>query len=404
MIEAGSSSRSLPFVVLLILLLGAGAAAAAASATRAKEDLRELRGKIDALQKRLADAEESKTEAADALKESERAISDATRNLHELGQQSREANQRLAGLRAASQENEITIRAQQSLLAKLLYQHYLGGQSEPFKLLLNRENPNQIARQMHYFGYISRARTDLIEGLRSRLARLKDLAQEVEQQVTELAAIAAEQTIQKRRLEQEKRARGQVLTKISRDIQKQKREIGTLKRDENRLTRLIEQLGKIISRTPPRTAPAPRLKNERLPDGTGDGTPFQALKGKLSLPVRGELGNRFGSPRSDSGLMWKGLFIASKAGEEVRAIAAGRVVFADWLRGFGNLLIIDHGDSYMSLYGNNETLYKRVGDTLRGGETIATVGNTGGNADSGLYFEVRFQGKAFDPLTWVNVK
>lgn len=404
MIGAGSSSRSLPFVVLLILLLGAGAAAAAASATRAKEDLRELRGKIDALQKRLADAEESKTEAADALKESERAISDATRNLHELGQQSREANQRLAGLRAASQENEITIRAQQSLLAKLLYQHYLGGQSEPFKLLLNRENPNQIARQLHYFGYISRARTDLIEGLRSRLARLKDLAQEVEQQVTELAAIAAEQTIQKRRLEQEKRARGQVLTKISRDIQKQKREIGTLKRDENRLTRLIEQLGKIISRTPPRTAPAPRLENERLPDGTGDGAPFQALKGKLSLPVRGELGNRFGSPRSDSGLMWKGLFIASKAGEEVRAIAAGRVVFADWLRGFGNLLIIDHGDSYMSLYGNNETLYKRVGDTLRGGETIATVGNTGGNADSGLYFEVRFQGKAFDPLTWVNVK
>jgi len=395
--------RPLRFAVLLALFLGASAAAAAASATRAKEDLRELRGKIEALQKRLADAEESKTEATDALKASERAISDAARSLHELEQQSREASQRLAGLRAASQENETTIRAQQSLLAKLLYQQYLGGRSEPLKLLLNRENPNQIARQIHYFGYISRARTDLIDGLRSRLARLKDLAQEVEQQVTELAAIAAEQTTQKRRLEQEKRSRGQVLTKISRDIRKQKREIGTLRRDENRLSRLIEQLGKIISRTPPRT-PAPRLKNERLPDGTGDGTPFQALKGKLNLPVRGELGNRFGSPRSDSGLMWKGLFIASKAGEEVRAIAAGRVVFADWLRGFGNLLIIDHGDSYMSLYGNNETLYKRVGDTLRGGETIATVGNTGGNADSGLYFEVRFQGKAFDPLTWVSVK
>ncbi len=395
--------RPLRFAVLLALFLGAGAAAAAASATRAKEDLRELRGKIEALQKRLADAEESKTEATDALKASERAISDATRSLRELEQQSREASQRLAGLRAASQENETTIRAQQSLLAKLLYQQYLGGRSEPLKLLLNRENPNQIARQIHYFGYISRARTDLIEGLRSRLARLKDLAQEVEQQVTELAAIAAEQTAQKRRLEQEKRSRGHVLTKISRDIRKQKREIGTLRRDENRLSRLIEQLGKIISRTPPRT-PAPRLKNERLPDGTGDGTPFQALKGKLNLPVRGELANRFGSPRSDSGLMWKGLFIASKAGEEVRAIAAGRVVFADWLRGFGNLLIIDHGDSYMSLYGNNETLYKRVGDTLRGGETIAAVGNTGGNADSGLYFEVRFQGKAFDPLTWVNVK
>ena len=120
--------------------------------------------------------------------------------------------------------------------------------------------------------------------------------------------------------------------------------------------------------------------------------------------MRGELGNRFGSPRSDSGLNWKGLFIAARPGEEVHAIAAGRVVFADWLRGFGNLLIIDHGDSYMSLYGNNETLYKQVGETIRGGETIAAVGNSGGNTDSGLYFEIRYQGKPFDPLTWVNAR
>lgn len=397
-------SRLLRLVTLLILLCGAGAAWSAPSATGAKEELRELRGKIEALQKRLADAEESRTEAADALKASERAISDANRSLRELAQQSREADQRLAELRAALRESETTLKAQRALLARLLYQQYLGGQPEPLKLLLNRENPNQIARQIHYFGYISRARAGLIEGLRTHLVRLQELAQEVERQVARLAAIAAEQTAQKQRLEQEKRARGQVLTRISRDIQKQKREIGTLKRDENRLTRLVEQLGRIISRTPSRPSAAARLKNERLPDGTGDGSPFQALKGKLSLPVRGELGNRFGSPRSDSGLMWKGLFIASKTGEEVRAVASGRVVFADWLRGFGNLLIIDHGDSYMSLYGNNEALYKRVGDTIRGGEIIATVGNSGGNADSGLYFEVRYQGKPFDPLTWVNVR
>lgn len=398
-------SRLSRLVTLLILLCSAGAAWSAPSATGAKEELRELRGKIEALQKRLADAEESRTEAADALKASERAISDANRSLRELAQQSREADQRLAELRAALRESETTLKAQRALLARLLYQQYLGGQQpEPLKLLLNRENPNQIARQIHYFGYISRARADLIEGLRTHLARLRELAQEVERQVARLAAIAAEQTAQKQRLEQEKRARGQVLTRISRDIQKQKREIGTLRRDENRLTRLIEQLGRIISRTPSRPPSAARLRNERLPDGTGDGSPFQALKGKLSLPVRGELGNRFGSPRSDSGLMWKGLFIASKTGEEVRAVASGRVVFADWLRGFGNLLIIDHGDGYMSLYGNNEALYKRVGDTIRGGEIIATVGNSGGNADSGLYFEIRHQGKPFDPLTWVNVR
>jgi septal ring factor EnvC (AmiA/AmiB activator) len=398
-----TSGRQLQLVALLILLLGTGITAAAPTATRAREDLRELRGKIEALQQRLTDAEESKTEAADALRESERAISDASRRLRELGQQSSDVRQRLAALRAASRDNETTLTAQRALLAKLLYQQYLGGRSESLKLLLNGENPNQIARQMHYFSYISRAHATLITSLRAHLARLKALAQDVEHQLAELTTIASRQTVQKKRLESEKRARRQVLTGIARDIRKQKRKIGTLKRDENRLTRLIEQLGKIIARVPPRRS-IPRLKNERLPDGAGDGSPFEDLKGTLRLPVRGELGNRFGSPRSDSGLNWKGLFIDSKPGEEVHAIAAGRVVFADWLRGFGNLMIIDHGDGYMSLYGNNETLYKQVGETIRGGETVAAVGNSGGNTDSGLYFEIRYQGKPFDPLTWVNVK
>jgi septal ring factor EnvC (AmiA/AmiB activator) len=122
------------------------------------------------------------------------------------------------------------------------------------------------------------------------------------------------------------------------------------------------------------------------------------------LPVRGELASRFGSPRQDGGVVWKGLFIAARPGDEVRAIAGGRVVFADWLRGFGNLLIIDHGANYMSLYGYNEALFKQVGEIIRGGERIATVGNTGGHPDSGLYFEIRHEGRPFDPLTWVQRK
>ena len=388
------------FALLPILLLASSSTLAASTAAGAKQELRELRGKIEALQKRLADAEESKTEAADALKESERAISDANRSLRELAEQSFAVNQRLAELRAESRRGEDALKSQQALLARLLYQQYLGGRAEPLRLLLNREDPNRIARQMHYFGYISRARADFIDQLRASLARLKELAHETEQKAMELAAIATEQTAQKRRLEQEKRARTQVLTRIAREIQQQQREIGTLRRNENRLSRLIEQLGRIIARTP---APPP-LRNERVPDGSGDGSPFERLKGQLSLPVRGELGNRFGSQRSDGGLTWKGLFIAARPGEEVRAIAAGRVVFADWLRGFGNLLIIDHGGAYMSLYGNNETLYKRVGELIRGGDAVAAVGNSGGNPDSGLYFELRHQGKPLDPLAWVNVK
>jgi septal ring factor EnvC (AmiA/AmiB activator) len=188
--------------------------------------------------------------------------------------------------------------------------------------------------------------------------------------------------------------------KVSRQIEKQRREISTLKRDETRLTRLVERLSKMLARA----KPPPGVRNERLPEGTPVTGAFGQLKGRLSLPVRGELKNRFGGPREGSGVLWKGLFIASQTGQEVKAIAPGRVVFADWLRGFGNLLIIDHGDGYMSLYGNNESLFKQVGDPARSGEAVAAVGNSGGNMDSGLYFEIRHQGVAFDPLGWVSLR
>jgi len=382
-----------------IFLLATGAVAAA-TAAGAREELRELRGKIEALQNRLASAEESKNEAVDALRESERAISDASRSLRDLAGRSRAAHARIDALRSESKRVSATIEAQQALLARLAYQQYVSGRSEPLKLLLNRENPNQIFRQLHYFGYLSRARAELIADARAGLARVQALAQEAADRAAEIDVIAAEQTTQKRRLEGERQSRAQVLARISREVRDQQREIGTLKRNENRLAKLVEQLGRLVTR--PRASP--RLRNERLPDASTTGSPFEQLKGRLALPVRGALGNRFGSARSDGGLTWKGLFIAAKAGEEVKAIAAGRVVFADWLRGFGNLLIIDHGEAYMSLYGNNETLYKRVGDEIQGGETVAAVGNTGGNSDSGLYFEVRHQGKPLDPLTWVDVR
>jgi len=383
--------------LLVISLAWPGAAHAAAGSGAKEKELRELRGRIEALQKRLAETEGSKTEAVDALKESERAISEANRVLRDLAQQSRAIKSQLEALQAESRKREGDLKGQQALLARLLHQQYLAGRAEPLKLLLNGEDPNQIARQLHYFGYVSRARAELIAELRASIGRLAQLTREAELKASELAAIAAEQQAQRGLLEREKRARGQVLAKISRDIERQRREIGTLRRDENRLARLLESLARLIARE----KPAPRARVERVPDGSVDGGPFHQLRGKLSLPVRGELVNRFGSPRADGGALWKGLFIAARAGDEVRAVAAGRVVYADWLRGFGNLLIIDHGEAYMSLYGNNEALYKRVGDPIRGGETIATVGNSGGNPDSGLYFELRHQGKPLDPLGWV---
>ena len=391
-------SRALLFA-LILPVLGAGAQAAAPPSNAQKEELKQLRNRIEALQKTLAASEETKNETSDALRESERAISETNRTLRELAENQRAVNARLTDLREQNRRTSGDLEAQRTRLARLLYQQYTGAQPDALKLLLNREDPNRIARELQYLTYLARARAELIGNLRSNLGRITDLTQETQQQSTELAAIHAAQQAQRKRLESEKAARKAVLVKVSRQIEKQRREISTLKRDETRLSRLVDQLSQMLARTKP-----PVLRNERLPEGTGETGAFGQLKGRLHLPVRGDLKNRFGSAREGSGVLWKGLFIASPAGQEVKAIAPGRVVFADWLRGFGNLLIIDHGDGYMSLYGNNEALYKQVGDAARGGETVAAVGNSGGNMDSGLYFEIRHQGRAFDPLGWVSLR
>jgi septal ring factor EnvC (AmiA/AmiB activator) len=385
-------------VVLLLPLVWTGAHAATAPNQAQKQELLELRHRIESLQKTLAASEETKNETVDALRESERAISETNRLLRELADDRRAVNARLTDLREQNRHTSGDLESQRTRLARVLYQQYTGAQPDALKLLLNREDPSRIARELHYLTHLARARAELIGALRANLGHITDLTRETQQQSAELAAINAAQEAQRKRLESEKIARKAVLVKVSRQIDQQRREISTLKRDETRLAKLVEQISQMLARAKP-----PALRNERLPDGAAAAGAFGQLKGRLYLPVRGELKNRFGGPREGSGVLWKGLFIASPAGQEVKAVAAGRVVFADWLRGFGNLLIIDHGDGYMSLYGNNESLYKQVGDAARSGEAVAAVGNSGGNMDSGLYFEIRHQGKAFDPLAWVSL-
>ena len=380
------------------------AAFAAPSAAGAKEELQQLRDRIEALQKKLAGAEESRSEAADALRASERAISEANRDLAALDKSAIDVSQRSEVLRDETRKTSALLENHQKNLARLLHAHYVrrsGSPPEALRLLLSGEDPNDIARDLHYLGYVSRARADAIRGMRESMSKLKTLSGEAAARAAELAAIGAEQFSQRNRLEAEKFKRADVVTRLSREIQRQRNEIGAMQRNETRLTTLIEQLARVIARAPARSAPS-RQRNERIPEPTSIAQVFSRLRGRLALPVRGELTGRFGSPRSDGGLTWKGLFLAANPGESVRAVAAGRVVYADWLRGFGNLLIVDHGENYMSLYGYNETLLKRVGDEIGSGDAVATVGNSGGSADSGLYFELRHQGKPFDPLTWVR--
>lgn len=400
-----TGAARLLFLMLVFAALAPAAAIGASPAStpeEVREQRRELRERISTLQKKLEAAEETRSEATDALRESERAISEANRELRLLNSQSRASNAKLGTLRKSAQDTGNLLQAQQTLLGRMLRQQYLQGQSDALRLTLSREDPNEMARQLHYLAYIARARAQLVDGLRGNLREIDRLKSEITEEVAAIAQIAAEQTSQKKRLEQEKRARADVLSRISRDIRARQREIRAMQANDNRLSRLVEQLTKLVRQ--PAVAGRPRQRTETVPSNQSDGSPFAALRGKLALPVRGELGSRFGSPRADGGVTWKGLFIAAKTGEDVRAVAGGKVVYADWLRGFGNLLIVDHGGNYMTLYANAESLLKQVGDIIRGGDTVATVGNSGGNPESGLYFEMRHEGRPFDPLNWVKLR
>ncbi|MBK8569782.1 MAG: peptidoglycan DD-metalloendopeptidase family protein [Nitrosomonadales bacterium] len=362
-----------------------------------QEELDNLRKHISVLQKELEKTSESQSEATDELRESERAISNSKRKLAELSLQHRAADQTLEKLRQQAQQLETNIQNQQAMLSKLLYQQYLGGKQEYFKLLLNNHDPDQAAREMRYYEYITRSRSTWLNMLRVNLAQLNEVVQQTQQKSGEITALQAEENAQQKILEKDRLARQQVISQFAQQLKQQRHEIGRLQRDENRLSQLIAKLSKMLTRQKDKGV----FNNDKLPDNRFDGKPFEQLKGKLTLPVMGEVVNKFGSARPDSTVLWRGLMLRAANGQPVKSVAAGRVVFADWLRGFGNLLIIDHGKGYMSLYGNNETLYKQVGDVLRGGDTVAAVGNSGGNEDSGVYFELRHRGEPIDPLKWI---
>jgi murein hydrolase activator len=365
-----------------------------------QEELESLRKRITSMQREMDKTSESKSEAADSLRESERAISNINRILAQLAARQYTEDIKLGNLQAQQQRLMTNMAGQQVLLGKLLYQQYLGGRQEYLKLLLNNQDPNQVVRDLQYYQYIARGRANWLATLRFDLAELNAASKATLEKRAELASLRKEQAVQKNNLKKEQHARQKMLVKISKQLRQQRREINHLQRDENRLAQLVDKLTKMLSQ--PNTQSL--FRNDKLPDNRFDGSPFDQLKGKLTLPVRGEVTNRFGTKRPDSSVRWKGLFLRAPSGQAVKAIAAGQVVFADWLRGFGNLLIIDHGKGYMSLYGNNETLYKQVGDVLRGGDTVATIGNSGGNENFGLYFELRHESKPLDPMKWLATK
>lgn len=368
-----------------------------------QENLKSLRDRIQHLQRDLTDKESLRQETSDALQKTAQTIAAISSNLSKLKEEDQKTIAEYRQLQTQYQQLKDEIETQRDQIGALLYRQYLAGQQNYLRLALNQQNPDQIARTAYYYRQFAHARANNIQDLRLNQEKLTAFIQAGEQKRAEIAAIQAEYFVQRRTLEQEKTKQQQLLAQVSGEIAKQQQEIGKLKADEKRLADLIDEISKAATRsTPPSTSQA--RVNNKLPDASIANAPFVTLKGKLNLPVRGKLVHTFGGQRTGTQLTWKGLFIQSIEGSEIKAISSGKVVFADWLRGFGNLIIIDHGNNYMSLYGNNATLHKQAGDTLHGGETIATVGNSSGNLDSGLYFELRHQGKPFDPLTWIKIE
>lgn len=387
------SALSWPICATAIALLCAPLQAAPKKLPQ--KDLSELRTRIDKLKHEIDSAEENKADVLDELKQSEQAISRINRGLHDLTLDRKDVTAALGDAQQQSKQARLRIQAQQVLLSKLLYQQYINGSQDTIRLVLNMQNPNEIARQVEYYGYLSRSRATLIVSLRHDLKKADAAEVVVKEKHAELVQSETRQIAEKRALQTEAITRKQTLSKLDRKINARRKQMVQLELDEKRLTRLVERLARAVAPVKTRL----RKHGERASNPGGD---FTKLKGRLKLPVAGELSNRFGSRRADTGTTWKGLFIRANRGSQVKVLGPGQVVFADWLRGFGNLIIVDHGDGYMSLYGNNETLLKQEGDRVTAGDSIANVGNSGGNAESGLYFEVRYQSRAIDPLQWVS--
>lgn len=379
-------------------------------------DLKEIRGQIEALQKGVAESKDKRSDALEQLKGVEQEISVTQRNLHDLTAQKNKMQANLNSLSSQSRDLEVRLNEQHAQLGQLVHRQYLQGTPDTLHLLLNGSSPSQTSRDLYYMSAIGRSRGELLHDIEGTLQRKQALATDTKARAGELADIEEKQKEQHAKMLAQREQRKDVLNRISAKIEDQQRKIGNLKRDEKQLSQLIDRLAKAIAARPaPRREPARKdqahankkqesaeISNDRMPETLSDGI-FAQLKGNLRLPVRGVVSNRFGSARQE-GSTWKGLFIRADQGSEVRAIANGQVVFSDWMRGFGNLLIVDHGGKYLSIYGNNEAVLKQSGDTVRGGDVIAAVGNSGGNPESGLYFELRYQGQPLDPLKWVNLK
>ncbi len=376
-------------LVFLSLSFTAICPAHAADSGMDKERLQKLRARIDTLQGKLNETRGRRNAVREEVRGLERRIGDMLNGLRQTDAQLRANEKKLAGLRGRAARERGNLDVQQKQLKRQVYTAYVMGRQEYPKMLLNQQNPASVARVLTYYQYFNHARTERINTIETTLSRLDAIEQQIQDQSRELETLRATQRQQKTALEASRARRAELLASLNREVLNRAQEIDRLRGDEKRLEQLIEGLKTVLPET-------------SLPRGAG--AHFARLRGRLPLPTRGRILARYGSQKNVGNLKWRGLFIAGHEGQDVIAVFPGRVVFADWLRGFGLLLILEHGDGYMTLYGHNQSLHKGVGDWVEAGEVIASLGSTGDVTQPGLYFEIRHNGEPRDPLIWCKAR
>lgn len=377
-------------LLLPALALSAGTIQRDAPADRsvkrqAKEaELLQLRERIASLRGELNKVRTRYDGLREELRGVEQAVSRISDDLRGLDDRLAEQSRRLGALQKRRQDLEGSIAQQRRYLEQQIRAAYAMGRQEYLKILLNQEDPATLGRALTYYDYLNRARSERITALLDTVRQLEGVRRDIEAETTRLGQLREQQRLRKVELERNQEARGELLAQMEQELNSKDRRLKGLLNDEKELESLILALAQAL---------------EDIPAEPGNHRPFAQMRGKLPWPARGRIVERFGSTRLGS-LQWQGVVIGAKEGLPVRAVSHGRVAFADWMRGYGYLLIIDHGGGYMSLYGHNQSLHKDVGDWVSAGDTIATIGSSGGNDRSGLYFEIRRDGKPQNPSRW----
>jgi murein hydrolase activator len=384
---------SAPFLLHVLAAMPADAAgrhpahpSSHTDARQAREQLEAVRDQIARIARQVSRGQAERDRLTRQLRATEQSVGKAQAALDDLRQQRDAGAARRAELEAQERQRQTDLARNRGELAGQLRAAYLIGQEEPLKLLLNQGDPAQAGRMFAYYSFFGRARALQIQAIEADLQRIGQLDGQLQAQDAKLAGLQQAQQAQVSALEQARSQRMQVLASISTETHTRAARLARLRQQQNDLESLLTQLRRASASLPP--------------EDVGN-SPFAHLRGRLPRPVAGSIIEGYGQVRA-GGLKWQGDLFATERDAPVRAVSQGRVVYADWLAGLGLLIIIDHGDGYMSLYGHNARLYESVGQHVAAGQTIAQAGDSGGSARPELYFEIRKEGKPLDPRLWLR--